>query len=150
MLRLVPAVLFLLLLRPAWGFDLDDPPRPPVAGNPVVDVKGTVSKVQIAPGQGMPFLELTSTQGSIRLMLGSMRYLMQEDFNPKAGEAIEARGYRMADGTVVGIRVELPGQRKTLKLRDENGWPLWMGGPRSGMGGGGGHHGPPQEKKEQK
>jgi hypothetical protein len=67
-----------------------------------------------------------------------MRYLMQENFNPKAGETVEARGYKMADGSLVAISVDLPASKKTLKLRDENGWPLWMGGRRSGAGPGNG------------
>jgi hypothetical protein len=126
----------------------DDPPRPPIASNPVVDVRGTVAKVQLAPGQGMPFLEISTPQGPVKLYLGSMRYLMQEDFNPKAGEAIEARAYRMGDQSLVGIRVELPASRKTLKLRDENGWPMWMGGrqPGRGMGPQPGRQPPPDSR----
>jgi hypothetical protein len=142
--------LFLLMTAAAAYADgpAEDPPRPPIASNPVVEVRGTIAKVQLAPGQGMPFLEIGTPQGSVKLYLGSMRYLMQENFSPKAGEAIEARGYKMADNSVVGIRVELPASRKTLKLRDANGWPLWMGGRQPGMGGQPGHHGPPQSKPE--
>jgi hypothetical protein len=30
--------------------------------------------------------------------------------------------------SVVGIEVSLPAEKKTLKLRDSKGWPLWSGG----------------------
>ena len=49
-------------------------------------------------------------------------------------DLLEAKGYKMGD-SVVAIRVELPTTKKVLKLRDDNGWPLWMGGPRQGGGG---------------
>jgi hypothetical protein len=118
-------LLVALLVSPAlWG---GDDGKPPVANNPVVEVRGTIAKVQIARGQGMPYLEVNTANGTVKLYLGSMRYLMQENFLPKAGEALEAKGYKASDG-VVAIRVELPASKKVLKLRDENGWPLWMGG----------------------
>lgn len=139
------------LLSLATASAAADPPRPPIASNPIADLKGTVAKTQLAPGEGMPYLEVATPQGAVKLFLGSMRYLMQEDFNPKAGEPVEARGYKMADGSIVGIRVDLPASKKTLKLRDENGWPLWMGGrrpgsgPGSGMGTGMRRGGPPKQ-----
>jgi hypothetical protein len=129
MTRRIAVLMF--IAWPAWS--ADDAVRPPIAGNPVVDVKGTIEKVQIVPGQGMPFLDVNTPKGQVKVFLGSMRYLMQENFNPKAGEPVEARGYRLDDTRVVGIRVELPASKKTLRLRDEHGWPLWMGGRRGPM-----------------
>lgn len=110
-----------------------DEPKPPIAENPIVEVRGTITRVQIAMGQGMPFLEVNTPKGLVKLYLGSMRYLVQENFTPKAGDLLEAKGYKMGD-SVVAIRVELPTTRKVLRLRDENGWPLWMGGMRQGGG----------------
>ncbi|MGJ5816469.1 hypothetical protein [Paludibaculum fermentans] len=121
----------LLFAAPVWA---GDEQRPPIAEQPVVELTGTVTRVQIAMGQGMPYLEVKTAKGTVRLYLGSMRYLVQENFTPKAGDLLEAKGYKMAD-SVVAIRVELPASKKVLKLRDENGWPLWMGGRRRGEGG---------------
>lgn len=101
--------------------------QPPIASNPVVEIKGTITKVQAAPGRGMPFLEMQSGAGTTKVLLGAMRYLMRENFNPKAGSEVEVRGYKTAD-QVVAISVTLPGENKTLKLRDERGYPVWMGG----------------------
>ncbi len=121
----------LLLSSPAWA---GGEQRPPIAEQPVVELTGTITRVQIAMGQGMPYLEVKTDKGLVKLYLGSMRYLVQENFTPKAGDLLEAKGYKMAD-SVVAIRVELPASKKVLKLRDENGWPLWMGGMRRGEGG---------------
>jgi hypothetical protein len=118
-----------LISSPVWA---GDEAKAPIADNPIVDVRGTIAKVQIAMGQGMPFLEVTTAQGPVKLYLGSMRYLIQENFTPKAGEALEAKGYKVNKESIVAIRIELPGTKKVLKLRDEHGWPLWMGGMRRG------------------
>ncbi|MGC4051151.1 MAG: hypothetical protein QM757_17455 [Paludibaculum sp.] len=118
----------MLLSSPLWAFDEQ---KPPIAEQPIVELSGTITKVHIAMGQGMPYLEVKTSTELVKLYLGSMRYLMQENFTPKAGDSLTAKGYRMGE-SVVAIRVELPSARKVLRLRDENGWPLWMGGMRSG------------------
>jgi hypothetical protein len=105
----------------------------PIASNPVVEMKGKITKIQTAPGQGMPFLEMESDRGTTKVLLGSMRYLMQQNFNPKAGEEVVVKGYKTTD-LVVATEVTLPGENKTLKLRDDKGRPVWMGG-RRGRGG---------------
>jgi hypothetical protein len=61
------------------------------------------------------------------VILGSMRYLMEQNFNPKAGVQAQVKGYKLP-ATVIAIEVRLPAENLTLKLRDENGWPLWRGG----------------------
>jgi hypothetical protein len=105
----------------------------PIASQPKVQLKGTVSKVNSAPAMGMPSIEVQTAQGVTKVVLGSMRYLLQNEFNPKAGAAVEVKGYQMGD-QVVAIEVALPSDKKVLKLRDENGWPVWMQG-RNGQRG---------------
>ncbi len=104
----------------------------PIASNPVVDVKGKITKVQIAPGTGMPFLEIDQNGQSVKVFLGSMRYLMQQNFNPKAGEEVEVKGYKGTDWVVASAVTLVTGNR-TLKLRDDKGFPVWGG--CGGMGG---------------
>lgn len=99
----------------------------PIAANPVVEIGGTISEVHIALGQGMPYVEVKKGSETTRLYLGAMHYLIAQDFNPKTGQQVLAKGYKITGG-VVGIQVTLPAEKKTLKLRDENGWPLWRGG----------------------
>ena len=104
--------------------------RAPIASNPVVDIKGKVTKVQIAPGQGMPFVEVEQGSQSSKVILGSMRYLMQQNFNPKAGETVSVKGYR-AGADVYAIEVSVSGGA-SLQLRDNAGWPVWQGRGRMG------------------
>jgi hypothetical protein len=101
----------------------------PVAGSPKVELKGKIEKIQLAMGQGMPYLEVRTTDKTVRVALGSMRYLMEQDFNPKAGDEVAVTGYQVNDG-VVAITVILPATGKVLRLRDEAGRPVWMGGRR--------------------
>ena len=99
-----------------------------IVSNPVVQVTGIIEEVHIALGQGMPYIEVKSAYEKTRVYLGSMRYLIAENFSPKAGQPVTLKGYKSTDA-VIAIEVTLTAEKKTLKLRDEKGWPLWMGGP---------------------
>ena len=101
--------------------------RAPVAGSPTVELKGKVARVQIAAGEGMPFVEVKTGEQVAKMQLGSMRYLMAQGFNPKVGDDIVAKAYKLDSG-FIAITVSLPAQKKTVHLRDENGWPVWRGG----------------------
>jgi len=124
-------VQFLVLTGLAVASALAQPSgvQAPMAGNPKVELKGKIEKIQLAMGQGMPYLEVRTASNTVRVALGSMRYLMEQDFNPKAGDEVAVTGYKVNDG-VVAITVTLPGSDKVLKLRDDAGRPVWMGGRR--------------------
>jgi hypothetical protein len=96
---------------------------------PAVELKGKIERVQAARGQGMPRLEVKQGSRTVVVLLGSMRYLIEQDFNPKVGEDVEVKGYRAGD-EVIAATVRLPAQGKTIRLRDENGRPVWMRGRR--------------------
>ncbi len=97
----------------------------PIKGAPVVEFKGKVERVEITRGQGMPSLEVRKGEETIKVLLGSMRYLMEQNFNPKAGMEVSVKGYQVDKG-VIAITVTVDG--KVLRLRDGDGRPLWMGG----------------------
>ena len=101
----------------------------PIAGSPKVELKGRIEKIQLAMGQGTPYLEVRTADKSLRVALGSMRYLMEQNFNPKAGDEVAVTGYKV-DDLVVAITVTLPATGQVLRLRDEAGRPVWMGGRR--------------------
>ena len=103
------------------------PAEPPIASNPIVTVEGKILKVQITPGQGMPYVELQAGQDTLRVYLGPVRFLMEQGFNPKAGTEVIVKGYKM-NPDVVAISIAIPAEKRTLKLRDEHGWPVWRGG----------------------
>lgn len=114
----------------------------PAAHHPLVEIKGTIKQVNIQQGVGMPSVDIETSEGTVKLMLGSMRYLMQNDFSPKAGEAITAKAFK-EQTHLLAASVDLPSSGKSLKLRDESGKPLWRGGMmhrqqgKGGMGKGG-------------
>jgi hypothetical protein len=109
--------------------------RAPVASNPVVEISGVAGQVQISSGQGMPYLEVKQGSGTTKVYLGPMHYLIAEDFRPKTGQEVTVKGYKQATDSAIAIQVTLTQEKKTLKLRDDNGWPLWRGGPwRGGRG----------------
>ncbi len=116
---------------PRWGSCMQLAQQPagkaPIASSPVVDLSGTISKVSIQRGQGMPFLEVKNAAGTTVVRLGSIRYLMEQNFNPKAGEEIAVKGYSV-NGDVVAITARLVAENREIRLRDDNGWPLWRGG----------------------
>jgi hypothetical protein len=118
---------FFLGLAAALTLGAQTEAAPPVASNPVVELSGVIAEVHISPGQGMPYVAVKKDGHAVRIYLGAMHYLIAENFNPKTGQTITAKGYKVEDG-VVGILVTLPAEKKTLKLRDEKGWPLWRGG----------------------
>jgi hypothetical protein len=102
-------------------------PKPPIAANPVVNLSGTITRVDaFRPGAGMPALVMDADGVETTVLLGSMRYLMEKNFNPKAGAQVQVKGYKASTG-VVAIEVRVA-NGETLRLRDENGWPLWRGG----------------------
>ncbi len=96
---------------------------------PLVELKGKVARVQITPGEGMPFVTVKSSDQTVKVYLGSMRYLMAQGFNPKVGDEIAVKAYKM-NGDMVAATVTLPADKKTIRLRDESGRPLWRGGMR--------------------
>ena len=107
--------------------------KAPIAGNPVVELKGKITKVQVAAGQGMPFIEVDTAGKTSKVYLGSMRYLMEQNFSPKAGSTAVVKGYQ-SNQDVVAISVAVDGGQ-TLKLRDESGYPVWMANRHRNRGG---------------
>ncbi len=101
----------------------------PIAGSPMVEITGKISRVNIQHGQGMPAIDVAKDGRATTVQLGAMHYLIAQDFNPKAGDEVSVKGYKAGD-IVLASSVTLAGAKRTLKLRDEKGWPLWRGGGR--------------------
>ncbi len=101
-------------------------------GNLVVELKGRVERVQITPGEGMPFVTVKAGDQSTNVYLGSMRYLMALGFNPRVGDEVTVKGFKANNG-LMAITVVLPATNKTFRLRDADGRPLWRGGMRGPM-----------------
>ncbi len=98
-----------------------------LAGSERVEVKGVVQRIDAVPGLGFPAMIVKTGQGSVRVQLGSLRFLIEQDFNPQAGAEVVVQGFRWKQD-VVARTVELPARKKTLALRTEDGTPLWRMG----------------------
>ncbi len=98
----------------------------------MVELKGRVERVQITPGEGMPFVTVKAGDQSTNVYLGSMRYLMALGFNPRVGDEVTVKGFKANNG-LMAITVVLPATNKTFRLRDADGRPLWRGGMRGPM-----------------
>ncbi len=132
------ALLSLMLVVSAAGSALAQAPAgpgccgngpAPIAGAPLIEFKGKVTQVRLNPGQGMPSLTVKTGIEEPVVLLGSMRYLMAQNFNPKVGDEIVVKAYRTAT-CLVAASVTLPETNKTIRLRDDSGRPVWRGGPR--------------------
>lgn len=97
-------------------------------GAPKVSLSGIVERVSLESGPTMCYLTLRDGEQTQTVLLGSVRYLMDKDFSPKAGDAIKVQGFRLDDDRVAARRVELPDQKRKLDFRDGDGRPLWSGG----------------------
>jgi len=97
----------------------------PMAGRPVVEIKGKITAVRIGQ-QTMPSLEVETGKGVAKVVLGSMRYLIDKDFNPKVGGTAVVTGFAV-DGYIYARTVQVVEQKLFLELRDEQGRPAWRG-----------------------
>ena len=105
----------------------------PITSRPVVEIRGRITQVGLVRGQGMPSLEVKTAEGRAwKVWLGSMRYLVEQDFNPKAGQEVSVKGFQEADQEVTASSVTLTATKQTIRLRDESGRPVWRGGFRGG------------------
>jgi hypothetical protein len=141
MRRTILCILALAAIAPLLSaFESDKAPK-------TVTMEGTVSAVSLVAGEQMCYLMMRPAAdtaegrmpdaGERKVMLGSVRYLMDKGFNPKAGDAIKVVGFPLADNAVAAARIELPGKKQNVQFRDNAGRPLWGAGRGSGSGVGG-------------
>jgi hypothetical protein len=132
----------------------------PMLYNPqtVTTVTGQVEKLAELPslgrggGKAMHYrgLLLKTDQGSLMVDLGPGWFLSQKKFVVQAGDTVSATGSKvMLDNQPGLIAREVTVNGTTLKLRNDQGLPVWhRAGPGGGMGqgmkpGGGQGQGPP-------
>jgi hypothetical protein len=112
----------------------------------VTTVTGQVEKLEDLPsmgmggGRGMQFrgVSLKTDQGSILVHLGPGWYLDEKKFAVTAGDTVEVTGSQVTlnnQPALIAREVKVKGT--TLKLRDDQGLPVWRGmgrGPGAGPG----------------
>jgi hypothetical protein len=131
----------------------------PMLYNPqtATTVTGQVEKLEDLPsmgggsGMGMQHrgVTLKTDKGSLMVHLGPGWYLDEKKFAVKAGDTMEATGSQVTlNNQPALIAREVKVKDATLKLRDDQGLPVWRGMGGGGMGkgmrpGGGQGQGPP-------
>jgi hypothetical protein len=98
----------------------------------VETISGEVIRVgRIVPFKGMSrgvHLLLRTDKESISVHLGPTRFIENQDIKVEPGDKIIVKGSRVTfRGKPIIIATELKKGDVVLKLRDENGLPLWSG-----------------------
>ena len=106
---------------------------PPAATGKPVELSGTVGQIQIVAGQGMPYFELKHGSETTKVYLGPMPFLIAENFNPKSGQEVVVKGYKI-ETWIVAREITFVDGKRTVRFRDDRGWPLWRGGFGRRMG----------------
>ncbi len=98
----------------------------------VETVTGTVESVdKITPQKGMQYgihLKLKTEKETIQVHLGPGWFIERLDTKIMKGDTVEVKGSRVTVGgkpAIIAAEVKKGGE--TLKLRDENGVPVWAG-----------------------
>ena len=101
----------------------------------VETIKGEVVSVdKTAPMKGMSYgihLMLKTNKETVSVHLGPAWYFDKHNFLIKAKDKIEIKGSRITfDEKPAVIAAEVKKGSEVIKLRDENGYPVWSGGRR--------------------
>lgn len=107
------------------------------------EVKGVVTAVTISQQGDPPSLTLKTSAGrEWKIRLGSMRYLIDNGFNPKIGQPASVVGFPVRDekggdsSELVAQQVSLTAIPQTLVFRDPDGRPKWRARGRRETAGG--------------
>jgi hypothetical protein len=101
----------------------------------VTTLSGTVTAVEVAPGRGGRGggLHVTVESGgrSVNVHVGPTWFLDDEGFKVAKGDTLEVTGSLVdTNGAKALIAREVKVGGKSLKLRDEQGIPVWSRGPK--------------------
>lgn len=113
----------------------------------VTTVKGQVESLSTYPMMGARAgrrglmcqgLVLKTDKGNITVHLGPPGYVSQQGLTVKKGDTLVVTGSKVTQNQhPVLLAAEIKKNSQTLKLRDEQGFPLWRGPGRRGVGRGG-------------
>ena len=91
------------------------------------------------PGMQVHGLLLKTDKGNITVQLGPPTYVRKQGFDLKQGDSLEVTGSQVTrDGQPLLLAAQVKKDGQTLKLRDEQGVPLWQEEEHRGRGSGGG------------
>ena len=98
----------------------------------VETVKGEITQVDlVTPMRGMSegvHVVLKTDKGNLSVHLGPAWYLDHQDTQMAVGDRVEIRGSRITfDGKPALVAAEVHKGAETLRLRDDQGLPMWRG-----------------------
>lgn len=94
---------------------------------PLVEIRGSITKVAVEPRQGPRLIVKADSGEEWTVWLGSFRYLLEQDFNPKAGQQVNVRGASREKAGLIAHSITVKETGRTLELRSTDGSPLWRG-----------------------
>jgi hypothetical protein len=112
----------------------------------VTTVKGQVESLgsygmtgwKAMPGMEVQGLLLKTDKGNITVHLGPPAYVRKQDFDLKQGDSLEVTGSQVTrDGQPLLLAAQVKKDGQILKVRDEQGLPLWQEEDLGGRGAGG-------------
>ncbi len=111
----------------------------------VATVKGQVESLgsygmtgwKAMPGMQIQGLLLKTDKGNITIYLGPPAYVRKQGFDLKQGDSLEVTGSQVTrDGRTLLLAAQVKKDGQTLKVRDEQGVPLWQEQDHGGRGAG--------------
>ncbi|MCX7823816.1 MAG: hypothetical protein N2260_10310 [Syntrophobacterales bacterium] len=124
-MRRVSLITALILILGIAGEALSQPPYaqgrcPFLAGMTPIKLSGTIEFIEF------PMAILRTPGGeTYNLRLGPWWFWREMGYTLNIGEKVEVDGFKSADFIAPSV---IRGQGKEIKLRDNNGYPLWGGG----------------------
>ncbi len=109
----------------------------------VATVKGQVESLgsygmtgwKAMPGMQVQGLLLKTDKGKLTVYLGPPSYVRKQGFALKPGDSLEVTGSQIArDGQSLLLAAQVKKEGQTLKVRDEQGAPLWQEQDHGGRG----------------
>ncbi|NIQ88436.1 MAG: DNA-binding protein [Desulfobacterales bacterium] len=98
----------------------------------ITTVKGVVETVeQMPPATGTSYgihLELRTDSGTLSVHLGPAWFIDRQDIKIGESDTIQVKGSKITyEGKPTIIAAEVKKENTVLKLRDQNGFPVWAG-----------------------
>lgn len=116
-----------------WG-PQGAPAGPRYDADTVTTLRGTVAAVEVLPARrgqlGGMHLTLKTEEKTVPVHAGPTWFIERSGFTLARGNTVEVTGSLVEfEGSTYLIAREVKKEGKALKLRDEQGIPLWSGGP---------------------
>jgi hypothetical protein len=89
----------------------------------IVSLAGTVTSVNMAPGQGMPSVTINTGSGPAVVLLGPYRTIMNSKLEIQAGQTIAVKAFQDPRLNNTWVATEITVDGATVSLRDSSGMP---------------------------